>query len=81
MVTQGKGMTGTVLQGAREWTGPSYLARSREKSPKAEFFPFWLTYTLTPSPWHQGILPIQRYGLMGKGVCLKLLASLLFCPG
>lgn len=46
MVTQRTWLAGTVVPGARVWTGPSHLARSR---PKAEVSLLWLT-ELTPAP-------------------------------
>lgn len=48
-------MAGTVVQGARVWTGPSRLASSRDKSPKAAVFPLWSPYTLTPTPCLQAV--------------------------
>lgn len=50
-----KGMAGTVVWEARVWTGPSHLARSRDKSPKTEVFPLWSPYTLTPTPGLQAV--------------------------
>lgn len=50
MVAQGKGMAGTVVWGAKVWTGPSHPAKSRDRSPKNEVFSLWFLYTLTPNP-------------------------------
>lgn len=55
MVAQGKSMAGTVVWGARVWTGPCHLAKSRDRSPKNEVFSLWSPYTLTPTPWLQAV--------------------------
>lgn len=64
MVAQGKGMAGTVVWGAKVWTGPSHPAKSRDRSPKNEVFSLWFLYT-QPHGSKQS-LPIQGYG-WGKG--------------
>lgn len=62
MVAQEKGMAGTVVWGVRVWTGPSHLARSKDKSPKTEVFLLWSPYILTPPQGSKQSFPIQGYG-------------------
>lgn len=70
-------MAGTVVQGARVWTGPSPWQEA-DISPKAELFPFWLTHShpddIKPS------LPIREYSLGRWRNILSGPANLLSSP-
>lgn len=66
MGAQEKGMAGTVVWGVRVWTGPSRLARSKDKLPKTEVFPLWSPYILTPTQGLQAVLSYPGIWL-GKG--------------
>lgn len=79
MVAQGKGMAGTVVWGARVWTGSSHLANSRDRSPKNEVFSFWSPYTLTPTPELQAV-PSYAGIWMGERELIFCLDQLVFCP-
>lgn len=70
-------MAGTVVQGARVWTGPSPWQEA-DISPKAELFPFWLTHSHPDDI--KSSLPIREYSLGRRRNILSGPANLLSSP-
>lgn len=79
VIARAKSMAGTVVQGARVWTGPSRLARSRNTSPKTAAFPLWSPYTLTLILCLQAVPSYPGIWLEG-GKLIFCLDQLVFSP-